>query len=413
MAEVGLLAAAMLTSTLVPQLSRGAAEVERFAEHHPALAALTSFVGLDRTFTSVWFLALVVLAGASLSLVLRDQWRRSWRLWRRRTAGAQLSGAPLRYEVEVRLPEPLRESRIRRRDSLRIGLWGSPLFHLGLLVLVLAGLIRLLFGVEAVVDLIEGETLPASTPSAYGAQWPGLLARPFSLSDPLTLSQLHVERYPSGSLRAISAEVELGDEHRILAINGPLSQGTSTLYLTATHGPAVRLATDLGGTREGHALLLRAAPGGRYTAKLVLPDGTLIRASTREQTDPGRIDLRVVRAGALLASANLSPGEGIRLPGAGALELRDVSSWVRVVAQRDASTAVVYTGFGLACAGALLMYGVIRVESSVVWQPTEQGVLLKVAMRPHRFAPLFTARFEGLVAESQAELSALGVQDDV
>lgn len=110
----------------------------------------------------------------------------------------------------------------------------------------------------------------------------------------------------------------------------------------------------------------------------------------------------------MLAAAALAPGRTIRFPDGRFLELRAVSSWARFTAQRDPSVPVAYAGFALAFLGALLMYGVIRVESEVAWSPTPIGVRLTVAMRPHRFAPLFAQRFEQLVAESRAELAALG-----
>lgn len=285
---IGELAAIALASVLgatIPQSGTATAGAIEMFRAPVWVASVVDLLGLDQIFSSAWFLTLVALAGCSLSLALNDQWRRAWRLWRRRGGSGKLSGAPFRYEVEVPLSEPLRERRVCTRDSLRLGLWGSPLFHLGLWLLVAAGLLRLLFGTDAVVDLVVGETLPPS-PSAYGAQWPGLLARPFSLQDPLTLLDLQVETYPGGSLQQFSAEVEVGGERRTVAINAPLSSGAEMLYLTSTYGPAVQLVTDLGGALEGHTLLLYVAPGGRYSGELVLSNGVRILATARKRLDP-------------------------------------------------------------------------------------------------------------------------------
>ncbi len=403
--------AGVLGATIPQSALTATGEIER-APSEP-LASIVDLLGLDRIFGSTWFLALVVLVGCSLFLVWKDQWRRTWRVWRRPARGARLSGAPYRYEVGVPLSEPRREGRVRYRDSLRLGLWGSPVFHLGLLVLVVAGVLRLLLGADAVVDLVEGETLPPS-PSAYGAQWPGLLARPFSLRTPLTLGRLRVDNYPDGSLRQLAAEVQLGGraggQKQTVAINDPLSDGTHSLYLTSTYGPTVLLTTDLGGALERHTLLLYPDRSGRYSGELQLGTGAnAVRAVafTRDRLDPAALEVRVLRGTALLAGTRLAPGEAIRFPDGRVLELRGTAQWARFTAQRDVSAPVAYTGFALACLGALLMYGIIRVESEVAWTPTPDGVRLTVAMRPQRFAPLFAPRFERLVAESRAELAAL------
>ncbi len=410
---VALTLAGVLGATIPQSALTATGAVERPGTPEP-LASMVSLLGLDRIFGSAWFLAIIVLVGCSLFLVWKDQWRRTWRLWKRPARGARLSGAPYRYEVEVPLSRPSPEARVRYRDSLRLGLWGSPVFHLGLLVLVVAGILRLLLGADAVVDLMVGETLPPS-PSAYGAQWPGLLARPFSLRDRLMLRQLELDTYADGSLRQLVAHVVLGDQaggkERTVAVNDPLSDGRHSLYLTSTYGPAALLATDLGGSRERHALLLYADPSGRYRGELQLSAGAnVVRALvyTRDRLDPMALEVRVLRGTALLTASQLAPGEAIRFPDGRVLQLRAITKWARFTAQRDISAPVAYAGFALACLGALLMYGLIRVESEVAWAPTPAGVRLTVAMRPQRFAPLFASRFEHLVAESRAELAALG-----
>ena len=129
-------------------------------------------------------------------------------------------------------------------------------------------------------------------------------------------------------------------------------------------------------------------------------------ASARGES-PEQVELRVLRGGALIALDRLGAGEGIRLPGGGSLEVLEIVKWGRFIGRRDISTPLLYAGFACTLLGALLMFTVIRLESQVSWKPVENGVILEVALRPQRFAPLFAPQFEGLVARSRAELEAL------
>ena len=126
-----------------------------------AALALAGSVGVLRptlaVFQTPWFLAIVGISALSLLIAVRDQGRRL------------LCG-----DVTAR----------------RVG---SMMLHLGLIAIIAAGAWRALFSSEAVVDLIEGETLPPA-PTAWTHQPPGLLATPFHLTRPITLEALHGSR---------------------------------------------------------------------------------------------------------------------------------------------------------------------------------------------------------------------------
>ena len=404
-AEIVAITVAAVLGATIPQVGSEVAAAP-LAGMPEWVVALIETLALDHVFGSVWFLALVLLSACSLALALSDQWRRAWRLWRRPVTWERMANAPFRREIDIQPPDAPRERREFIGDSMRLGLWGSPLFHLGLMLLIIAGLLRMLFGADAVVDLYEGETLEPS-PAAYGAQWPGRLAQPFHLREPLTLRELQIDTYENGGLRQLAAEMELGGETRTVAINEPLAQGASVLYLTSMWGPTALIVNDPEGESQGHALLLHLSPDGRYKNETTLPDGTRIIAAAR-RLDPTSVDIRVTRDGALLASERLAPGENrISLPGGARLELRGIVNWARFTGRRDYSEPVLYGAFVFVLVGACFMYGVIRVESVVVWEPTPEGARLRVAMRPQRVAPLFAGRFERLVTDSRAELEAV------
>ncbi len=107
---IGELAAIALASVLgatIPQSGTATAGAIEMFRAPVWVASVVDLLGLDQIFSSAWFLTLVALAGCSLSLALNDQWRRAWRLWRRRGGsgegllqrGESLFHAPERYKI--------------------------------------------------------------------------------------------------------------------------------------------------------------------------------------------------------------------------------------------------------------------------------------------------------------------------
>ncbi|HSB21149.1 MAG TPA: cytochrome c biogenesis protein ResB [Anaeromyxobacteraceae bacterium] len=398
-AELVLLALAGLASTAVTQAPTPA-ERGRLALEHPLAAAAVRLLGLDHVFQTWWLLCLVALAGASLSIVLVEQWRRLAREWRALPTEASFRSAPHRAEFL----RPARGAATRLESRHRIGLAGSPLFHLGLLVVLLAGIGRMLFGVDAVVHLYEGEVLEPR-PEAFGAQWRGLLARPLSLGVPVELRALLPGRYPSGQLARLEARVALGGpapREEVLAINAPLDLGPDRLYLSSRHGCAAFLEIEWQGATEREVAMLDEAGPREFEASQVRPGGLRLRLRARAGPGgerPAELELRVLGGHALLAGATLRPGEGLELPGGGRVVLRDLRWWARLVAARDLSTWPAYAGFALALGGAILMFSVVKVDAAVIVRREGEWERVSVALRPERFSPLFADRFRRLVRE--------------
>lgn len=394
--EVTAIVMAGLAMTLVPQ---AAGQIGLPAESPSFLDRTVAFLGLDRVAQSAWFMALVLFAATSLAIVLVEQWRRLLREWRLPLNERAFDFAPYRREF---LREPRRggggaEARLSTRG--RLGLAGSPLFHLGLMGVVVAGLVRLFFGVDARVDLVEGEVLPPS-PAAYGAQWPGPLARPFCLVSPLRFDRLTPEHYASGELRALAAEATIeepnGDRRVVLAVNAPFQLGAERLYLTSLHGPAamVDLVSRYGPDRR--AILMRAV-GQSWEGVAGFKRGFEVRLRGAGIALPSVLEVRVLRDGVLAGLGTLAGGQSLLLPTGERLHLHDIRYWAQLAGARDYSTWIAYGAFGLSTLGAVLMFTVVKVDTAVLVTPAEGGERVLVALRAHRFAPLFADRFEELV----------------
>jgi cytochrome c biogenesis protein ResB len=167
---VGEIVAIVFTGVLgatVPQVGvASAAELAKWRDSSSGFGVLIQIFSLDHVFRSEWFLLLLAAAAASLSIVVVEQFRRIRLQWAGGPAEAHFKNALYRREFE----RPARTTnvqgddrpRIEVRTEKRFGILGSPFFHFGLLLIILAGVLRSLFAVDAMVDLVEGETLPPS-----------------------------------------------------------------------------------------------------------------------------------------------------------------------------------------------------------------------------------------------------------
>lgn len=409
--EIGAIAFAGVLGAALPQAGKASiAELARLREHGPLATALVDLFALDHVFQSAWFLALTLLAAASLSIVVGEQLQRLRVLWSQRLTEAHFQRAPFRVEFErpARLASAPADAAARTvlRTERRLGLVGSPLFHIGILLVIAAGALRALFGVEAVVDLIEGERLPPAA-EAWAAQWPAALAKPFQLDVPLTLDAVEATRYPGGDLRDLRVRLSVQRSERVeqeeVAINSELQAPGGRLYLGSDYGPAglVEWEDDAGALVKEAVLLVRSATGG-YEGVSSGPAGA--RAHLRGHVDgagnhPSALDVRVLDGSALLFAGTVGIGQRVPLHGGRALALHGVPFWARLRGSRDPGLWLAYTGFALVLAGATIIFAVVKIDTCVVVRPAGNHERVTVALRAQRFPPLFHERFQRLVRQ--------------
>jgi hypothetical protein len=129
--------------------------------------------------------------------------------------------------------------------------------------------------------------------------------------------------------------------------------------------------------------------------RAVMPDGG---------RRPESVQVRLSRGGFPLAETLLKPGESLALPGGGLLKLHDLPYWARLHGNRDPALGLVYLGFGLVLLGGALTYGVVKVDELVAITPEGDVERVLVALKPHRFSPLYHSHFERLVREHGGEV---------
>lgn len=397
--------AGVLGASLPQAGSASAAELARLRDGLGPLAAPFEILGLDHVFRSGPFVALTLLAAISLSLVIADQLRRVRSAWREPMTEAAFGNAPMRaaFERTPRLGDTAVLAPVVRFETRgRLGLFGSPLFHLGLFLVIVAGASRALFSVEAATTVVEGETI-AETPAAWPAQWPGRFAAPFSLAIPVRLDKVRPSRYPDGGLRDLAVELTLAEgssaRRSRLGINRELELGSGRLFLGSEFGPAALLQwTGRDGNGKREALLLEP-DGSGFAGEGLAPSGSVahLRTGLGPRGPRPQLELRVVRGPALLVATPLVEGAEVALPDGDRLTLAGLPYWVRLRGSRDPALPLAYAGFVLVVAGATLIFTVIRVDSCVVVRRAGELERVEVRLKAQRLAPLFRERFARLV----------------
>ncbi len=364
-----------------------------------AAGALGATLPQLRVFQSPWFAAVAWLAAASLAVVIVEQFRRVRTQWRPPLAPTSFQSAPFQAEFERPATRPNSSARIW--SERRLGVAGSLVFHVGLLCLIVAGALRALFATDAIVDLMEGETL-APTAAAWSAQWPGRFAKPFQLDQPVTLESVTGRRYSGGDLRELKAKLSIGE----IAVNHQLRAGGGKIYLAQEFGPAALL--EWNSTRRA-AALLAGNNHGSYEGVSTGPAG--LKVFLRSDSErPAKLEVRVMRGGGLLAAGSLNVGETLMLPDRHSLTLRGVPMWARLQGSRDSALWLAYFGMILTMAGAAMIFTLIKLDLCIAITPLGERERVFIALKPQRFAPLFQERFERLICEESSLRSGVSAE---
>lgn len=357
-----------------------------------------------QVFRTAWFVVLTAVTAASLSIVVLEQYRRLRAQWTRKLTEAHFENAPFRAEFErpaTRSPSPA-----KIWSERRIGLAGSFVFHCGLLLIIVAGMLRALFATDAATDVLEGETL-APQASAWAGQFPGVLAKPFALDREITLREVKATRYADGDLRSLSVRLAVEGAEREVQINQEARVNGRRIYVGHEFGPAALLEWQPSAATPPakQGLLLAEANGGNFEGKLALNANR--RVYFRSHIDDagnrsGILEARVMHGDALVSATELPVGGTLALPDGGRITLHGLPTWARLHGSRDSALPLAFAGMLLAMLGATMMFTLIKRDCCVVITPLGECERVFVALKPQRFAPLFQERFEQLVNEQRS-----------
>ena len=267
-----LLALAAIPGSTFPQRGTNLVAVREYIADNPTWGPLLNRLGAFDVFAAPWFAAIYLLLMVSLAGCVIPRARLHWRAMRSRppAAPSRLSRLPEHREIEV---EADRAAVVAAAASvLRAGRWrvdvgpqgsdeptwvaaekgylretGNLLFHLSLLVLLVAVGAGAMFGAKGQVIVREGSSF-ANTLTQYDSFTPGRLFGtdgmvPFTLRLDQFRASYQETGMQRGAPREFAADVTVRsspgapDQSAVIGVNEPLSVEGTKVYLVG-HGYA-------------------------------------------------------------------------------------------------------------------------------------------------------------------------------
>lgn len=360
-----------------------------------------------------------VMAGASRSLLVgrgapEDVWRRLESLLRRKGFTLlQRQGE----DGEV----------VARGVRHSAGYWGSAVFHGGLLLVILGGLVTVSTRTWGSFGVMEGDRFHDRRED-YVVYKRGPLVGEKHGQFEVYLEKVELQLNPENKLHDYGARVRVtgpGGESREAFIDGPnplafvgrifykqLFGYSPALILTFPEGQEisrfyVNIDTDL---RSGDNIFYQgdfAIPRTPYQARAAfIPDLDAGSFPPRTRSDSPvnpALYLEVSREGEKVYRGVVGLGGSAEFDGV-RLQFHHLKKWYGFSVVQDRGMAVVFTAFGVMVLGLFLTYLVVPREITVRLLPAGDRTLVAVGGRSAKFAPLFAREFALLAREMERVL---------
>lgn len=274
-----LLGLAAIPGSLIPQSRVDARAVSLWQLHHPGLTPLYQRLGLFHVYGSVWFSAIYILLMVSLIGCILPRLRVYWRALTKPPPAVprNLSRLPA-YRSTALSAEPAdvtaRAGRELRRLRFRVRITGTEtaevaaqrgylreagnlLFHLSVVLVLVAFAVGNLFGFRGGVIVVDGQTF-TNTAEAYDDFAPGALfgssqLEPFNF----TLDKFSASFVGSGPEAGIPSAFDAALTYRSgpgappgrddLQVNHPLTIGSTSVFLVGNgYAPVVTVRDGIG-----------------------------------------------------------------------------------------------------------------------------------------------------------------------
>jgi cytochrome c biogenesis protein len=436
MAAVGFLG---LVAVTIPQvLSPAPAEFTRWKQSAGVFGDVVEGLNLHRVYNSEIFfatvaLSLIVLAYSLINLVSSV----------RRSGGMKSAGAVdtrrmnhLSFDVaglhsvqaivgklERRgyvLCEESADRRLLRKNP--VSRWGTVVLHVGLLVVIVAGVGTFLYEKRGFIQLLERDTFFGANPEFLSSE-SGVLGGEFTPPITISLQKFSPRYYANGEIRSLESIVAVGREGSdpapaVLAINEPLSVDGVTIYQSTSFGYTVGLMLERNGRNVPAYFSLDQplTPGQPYVGTSDFPTTDCL-VTMRLTSDPANhsfdllnpeLDLVIVERGATVYSGRVRPGETIGFSGS-RLTFSDVRHWSGLILTRDPFVPYAFAGFTLVLAGLVLVLVFPTRDIIVASQDLAGRVKISFIGMTRRDKTLYTDEFDELVRSLYLEEGIIDV----
>lgn len=217
----------------------------------------------------------------------------------------------------------------------------SALFHLGIGIVILGGLVSWVDRKSVNLDVVVGDTVRAEP------EWLSPMA--------VTFQELTKDYWPDGSLRdwraAVRVRAAAGDSVAgTISANEPLPYRDSRIYLLKRGRAAVFQLVSAARLELGRVAFLFDAE--KADSNVIYFPATVLKltAGISELGDSAPLAVALYSADRLVGEARLAPGGELQFP-AGAVRFKELTSWGTFTVVEDRGKNLVWLGFAAGLAG--------------------------------------------------------------
>ena len=404
--------AACLGGVLIPQAgSYGAPSLASWQAKSPYSYYIVSSLQLNRLFTSSWFLLLVLLLLLSLSCSLHSQFKKARLAFQTKPAGKFDPQATLRsgqFPAAVlaalwakkgfKVEEGKNGGMVLLNFSRnRWNVWGSFIFHGGLLVIMIASLLSFAYGRQGFVQLIEGDTF-SGREADFLSTSKGILAAGFEPAFEIHLDKFFHSYWDTGELKELKSDVTIDRQgssvRRSLLRGQSLSFEGISIYQSANFGYTVKVSLLTGKPGEAAAIptyfsLDMAPPGKPLVGKSDFPMTNYLLDINFFPDHQGRsiypvnpfLQIRFLEGEREIGRAGLKLGDEARVGGS-RFRFDEIRPWSGLILTGNRFMPLVYAGFLINALGLGLMFFFVPREILISAAPEKEGIFhIGVAVR--------------------------------
>jgi cytochrome c biogenesis protein ResB len=345
---------------------------------------LVTLLQLNRIFTSYWFLLLVLFLLFAISISLHGQFKKARSLFNAKPSG--------KFSPQVVLKagqfptDTLRATWARKGfktegwkngsmvllnfSKYRRNVWGSFIFHGGILVIISASLLTFAYQKDGFVQLIEGDTFSGQE-AGFLSTSKGILAGVFEPEFEIHLNKFSHSFWDTGELKEVKSDVTI--DRRGVLLNTNLLRGQSlsvngvNIYQSANVGYTLKISL-LAGERGEQAVptyfSLDMAPAGKPlmgksdfpTTDYLLDINFFPDSQGRSSylVDPS-LQVRFLKGEREVGRAELKPGDEV-LVEKSRFRFEEIRPWSGLILTGNRFMPLVYAGFLINAAGIFMMF---------------------------------------------------------
>jgi len=270
----------------------------------------------------------------------------------------------------------------------RWGVWGTLVFHTGLLLLVIAAFFTYALEKRGFVQLIEGDTFSGRTGDFITVE-NGPWTTGFETGFRLHLQKFRHAYWDTGDLKELINDIVIydgkGEHHAILDKGTPVTVGAVRIYQSGYYGYTVKLSLmegekeavpayfSLDMTDRGKPLVGKSDfPLTGYICDFKFyPD---VRGNSPYPRTP-LLQVRFFRDAREIKYATLTPGEETVVEGRH-FRFTEVRGWSGLILRENKALPLVYLGFFVSIGGIFMLYMLIPQTILLSLAPAADGSLI-------------------------------------